>query len=411
MEITDRICCRICGYEKTLNFIHVDDLPMPNGHYCQGEEESVFTADLDIHWCPECGCVQTLRDLDWSNYYKDYAYTVSHSSFVKQFMETFAKQTWSRFGLERGDTVIEIGSGDGLQLRYFKDLGAQVFGFEPSAPLVQSATELGVETFETMFTEESMALLPKDCTAQVVLTQYTFDHLMDPLDFLHQASRIMDKERGVLICETHDFEKIFDRNEACLFTHEHATYLTSDSFATVFEKVGLRLICTDFVPENLRRGNSLIVVAAHKDSELPSEPRRNSSTLDALRTPETYAKFSEQISESHARLASHIRAMNKSGKKIAGYGAAARGLNSLVIAGVKYPELQVIYDQNTSYHGLLMPGLNIPVAPPEQLFKDDIDELIVFCYGYLREIGEFYHDFTENGGKIVSVLDLIEQTT
>ena len=58
-----------------------------------------------------------------------------------------------------------------------------------------------------------------------------------------------------------------------------------------------------------------------------------------------------------------------------------------------------------------MPGLNIPVAPPEQLFNDDIDELVVFCYGYLGEISDFYHDFTKNGGKIVSMLDFIRRTT
>lgn len=409
-SIRKRNTCRICGCEKAYNFFHVKDLPMPNGHYRQGEDDSVFTTDIDIYWCPECGCVQTLKDLDWSDYYTDYAYTVSRSSLVQRFMKSFAEETWSRFELQPGDTVVEIGSSDGLQLKYFKDLGAQVFGFEPSEPLVQAATQIGIETFECMFTNESIDLLPRDCSARVVLLQYTFDHLQDPLEFLRQVERILDKERGVLIIETHDLEKIFERNEACLFTHEHATYLTSESFASVFEKAGFRLICSDFVPEKLRRGNSLIVVATHKGSNIPCEPQRNNSILESLRVPETYTKFSQEISESHARLALHIRAMKHSGKKVAGYGAAARGLNTLVIAGVKYPDLQVIYDQNKSYHGLFMPTLNIPVAPPEQLFKDGIDELIVFCYGYLREIKEFYNDFIKNGGKIISMLDFLKQS-
>ena len=57
-------------------------------------------------------------------------------------------------GIDASGLVVDIGSGAGLHLKYFKDYGLKAIGVEPSAEMRQLATTSGVEsidgTFETL---------------------------------------------------------------------------------------------------------------------------------------------------------------------------------------------------------------------------------------------------------------------
>jgi len=52
-----------------------------------------------------------------------------------------------------------------------------------------------------------------------------------------------------------------------------------------------------------------------------------------------------------------------------------------------------------------MPVSGISVNSPDQLYLDNPDELIVFNYGYIEEIREYYKNHKVN---IVSMLDLMK---
>jgi SAM-dependent methyltransferase len=397
--------CRICEKPNLSKFLDLPDMPLVEGH--KPAEETSFTCDMAIYWCPRCGTVQTQHDLDLSDYYGDYTYAVSSSETVKRFMEQFSRDVWDRFDLQKGDVVLEIGSSDGYQLSRFKALGAKVLGFEPGTYLANLAKEIGVETVIGLF--DNTTVVPSShFPARVVITQYTFDHLPDPVGFLRTILPVLDPEKGVVVIEVHDFEKIIQRCEACLFTHEHSIYPTVDSMAEILKVAGFRLVCADLVTESFRRGNSLIVAATPESSSILSTRTQRTPLLETLQHQDTYDKFSRQVQESHDRLAKHVRQMVQDGKKVAGYGAAGRGVNTLVIAGLGATDLTCIYDMNTQLHGLLMPGSYIPVRSPNFVFDDRPDEIIVFNYGYIQEIRKFLAPYLADGGKVTSMLDYLQ---
>jgi len=403
-----RDSCRICNSRSVRKFLMLRKIPLPMGHVAPGEENDCFSEDISLYHCAECGSVQTMVDYDLSDYYSDYAYTTGASPLVQKFTRQFAGQVWSRFGLQNGAKVLEIGSGDGTQLLEFQKLGASVLGFEPSTSLAETAIKAGVEVIADLFDENTVSAIRNHISPfDVVVAQYTFDHLADPMRFLHTVKEILDPQRGVLILEVHDFEKIVKRNEGCLLVHEHATFLTVDTMAKALDLAGFQMLCTDLVDVKDRRGNSLIVAAGLKGGEHKIGEICRSPLLDKLQLTETYDRFADDLMRGHRRLADHVREVRNRGDEIAGYGAAARGVNTLAIAGLTSGDVKYVCDMNEKLHGLLMPASFIPVASPQTLLNDNVDEVIVFNYGYLDEIKSLLKPIIQSGTTVVSMLDYL----
>ena len=59
-----------------------------------------------------------------------------------------------------------------------------------------------------------------------------------------------------------------------------------------------------------------------------------------------------------SRLPSQARA---AGRKIAAYGAAAKGNTFLNVCGIADPQVEAVYDRSTEKQGRLTPGSHIPI--------------------------------------------------
>jgi hypothetical protein len=370
-----------------------------------GEE---FLSDIAIFWCESCHSAQNLTDVHVADYYRDYQYTVSGSDFARKFMSRVAEEAFRQYSLCDGDSVIEVGSGDGYQLKCFQNLGAKVLGFEPSDILTEKARTIGVPTIQTLFTNESKAEIPPEfLPAKLVLLTYTFDHLPDPRGFLDLTRRILDPHQGIVVIEVHDFAKIVNRREICLFEHEHYIYLTSVTMERLLNNCGFNLLSTDLLPENERRGNSLLITAAPKSNQrFPATYSPTSEDLE-LEKPESILRFDGQVKNGIQRLRDHISKQKSHGRKIAGYGAGGRGVMTLAMAGLDSNDITYLCDQNQSFHGLYTPASHIPVVSPETIRIEPVDEVLVFSYGYMNEIRSTLSEFLRNGGSITSMLDFL----
>ncbi|NJN80841.1 MAG: methyltransferase domain-containing protein [Caldilineaceae bacterium] len=208
VSISHRTQCRICGSDQLHQFLGFLNIPFTDGLVRPSNAGQEFSAPLSIHWCGHCLTVQTLQDVDVTDYYQEYRYTVSHSPTARQFMHELAERAIEMFDLKPGDRVLEIGSGDGYQLECFQSRGVDVLGFEPGAELVANSRARGVPVVEALFADETIQMIPDEfLPAQVVLLTYTFDHLPEPAGFLETIRTVLDPDRGILIIEVHDLPK------------------------------------------------------------------------------------------------------------------------------------------------------------------------------------------------------------
>ncbi|MED4602867.1 methyltransferase domain-containing protein [Paenibacillus validus] len=400
--VSYRDSCRVCKSTNLKKWVHLPQMPMTDDLRKQVNKE-VFLHDINIYVCLDCQVSQTLHDIDYGSYYKEYSYTVTKSGFANQFMQQLATNTIDKFNLKPGLKVVEVGSGDGSQLLEYKKLGANVFGFEPSELLTEISRQRGVPVYTGLFDNDASKYIPKEfSSADVILLTYTFDHIPNPVDFLLSVKDILNPDNGLLIIEVHDLDQIIAKREYCLFEHEHSVYLSLKTMEQLLKRCGYKLITDNLVPLQSRRGNSLLIVAANENSKITyeSETQGVHQTLDDLNS------FSNRLETGIKELDLFIEQEIKANKKIAGYGAGGRGVMTLAaLNNAKY--LKYLCDQNHNFHGKFTPKTNIPVVPTTFLSEQPVDTLIVFSYGYMDEISKHVNALPNPPKSIVSLLEVL----
>ena len=388
MQIRTLSHCRACSAPHPQAFLRLPDMPLTDDFVPRSRFGQEFRNDLDIFVCGACRTVQTQHNVDMGDYYEEYQYAVGDSPTASRFMHLLAGNLLSRYLRNvPGAKVLEIGSGDGGQLRAFQERGCRVLGYEPSAGLARVARVKGVATIQGLFGADSIALLPPEfrCVDAVVLS-YTFDHLPQPREFLQAARSILHAEHGVLVVEVHDLQRILDRREYCLFEHEHSIYLTTATAQRLLAQEGLELLDFDLVPVEARRANSLLFVATPRGA-------RRAGHGGGLRTalPPSYdqmafyARQAASIRRAIGRLDAWVERQTDAGKRVAGYGAGGRGVMTLG-AMATASRLHFLVDKKPKGVDLLVPKCGIPLVGVDELARTRVDEVIVFSFGYMAEI-------------------------
>ncbi len=389
-----------------MNWLHLPLMPLTDDFRSPGDYDDEFLYDVDVYFCESCHTSQILHDIDYGGYYRDYAFTVGGSPFALQCMSNLARTAFQTYQLKNGCNVVEVGSGDGTQLSFFRDLGARVFGYEPSHALCMASESIGVPVYQGLFDEHSTEDIPGEfLPVDLLILTYTFDHIPEPARFLNTAQRILDPDKGLLIIEVHDLEKILQRREYCLFEHEHAIYLSASTMQRLLDRCGFSLISTNLLPESERRGNSLLVVAA------PHGSRHTSAALPPLSNPmvetwSTYESFGEEVQAAVRKLDHFVGGHATAGRRLAGYGAGGRGVMTLA-AMHSSNEIRYLCDRNPAFSGRVTPKSHVPVVTPERLEDDPVDVLLVFSFGYIDEIRKHLSRFPHAPREIVPLLDVL----
>lgn len=392
--------CRICGSSDLLKIISLPNMPFTDEFVKKDKLGTEFLSEVEIGVCKACGSTQNLNNTDMDDYYQDYTYTVQSSNFAMKFMSTLAKKIKTNY-FEKYDKpkILEIGSGSGEQLEEFKKRGFDVVGIEPSQKLSEYANDNGIKTITDFFDENSRENIVNNLgLMDSVVTSYTFDHIPKINDVLKNINFIMN-DGGVLIIEVHDLDLITDRNEYCLFEHEHYTYLNRETMCQFLSNNGFELITYDLLDESEKRANSLLAVAK-KNNNI------SKYHVDVNFQVNKIANLNLNILKSIERIESFIE-KNKS-KKIVAYGAGGRGIMTLSAIS-NYDKISFIVDKNPKDKNIYAPKTNLPVYHIDKLTKFKADIILVFSFGYFNEIvNELTSEMEYNESNFVSLLSLIK---
>lgn len=402
--VNHRSNCRLCNSEKLDKLLKLKSAPLTDD-FKSAESETEFMYDIDIYECSNCKIVQTLHDVDMTNYYFDYQYAVGASNSARQFMQGAAESLKAKYFKHhtRRPKLLEIGSGDGTQLKFFQDVGFDVLGYEPSLPLVVQAEKIGVKSVQGLFGCGSMKNIPETFQElDVIFMSYTFDHMPDPLETLRECRKLLSNLNGYVVVEIHDLEAIFDRGEYCLFEHEHSIYLDSQSIGDFFQYAGFELVDLDLVPQAIRRANSLIAVGKvdQKSNDVGSENKYNVNRL------RDYTKLNERVNKATKRLNDYILKEKRNGIKLAAYGAGGRGVMMLAnCESAKY--IDAMYDQNPKGKDIFAPKSRIEVLSSSLITENSFEKIIIFSFGYYEEIRNYLSEIGYHDNQIISLMDII----
>ena len=120
-----------------------------------------------------------------------------------------------------------------------------------------------------------------------------------------------------------------------------------------------------------------------------------------LDTDLPYQYFTSKIHEAKWSLLSLLIAQKRQGKRIAAYGAAAKGNTLLNFCGIRSDLISYVVDQSPAKQGTYLPGTHLPVLAPEHIFQDRPDFLLILPWNLQTEIIDLMSNIRDWGAKFM----------
>jgi hypothetical protein len=120
-----------------------------------------------------------------------------------------------------------------------------------------------------------------------------------------------------------------------------------------------------------------------------------------LERADTYRAFGEQVKEAKRALLEFLIGAKRAGKRIAGYGAAAKGNTLLNYCGIRSDFIDYTVDRNPYKQGKFLPGTRIPILHPDKISETKPDYLFILPWNFKDEIMAQMSGIRAWGGKFV----------
>lgn len=397
-RVADR--CRVCGSAHLWQFLSLGDSPLANAFVRPGTPTPDPRYPLALVKCEDCTQVQLTVVVRPEILFRDYAYASSASSSMIEHFRAMAGAITSRYAT-RGTLVVEIGSNDGVLLRPLAAAGARVLGVEPAENLAAVANAAGVETWNAFFSLSlARRIVVEKGQARVVVANNVMAHI-DDLDDLTQGLNALLDGDGVFVAEVPYLVELLDRVEFDTVYHEHLSYFSISALRTLFARRGLELF--DVKRETVHGGSLRLHVGrpgrhpltAGLTATLEDESRREMHD----RVP--YQEFARRVVVARDALRSLVHTLRTQGKRIAGYGAAAKGNTLLNYCGLASDDIEFIVDSTPYKQGLLAPGTRIPVVPESWILDRQPDYALLLAWNHAEAIVRKNAEYVRRGGRFI----------
>jgi ubiquinone/menaquinone biosynthesis C-methylase UbiE len=397
--------CRFCNHELKFEFIDLVNAP-PSNSYLSFEQlnEPEIYYPLRLFVCPECFLVQIDEYKKASQIFDDnYAYFSSISSTWLEHSKNYTEKMINEFGINKDSNVIEIASNDGYLLQYFKEKNVNVLGIEPTASTAKISKEKGIETLVKFFdTGLAKKLVNEGKQADLVLGNNVLAHVPDINNFV-TGLKIVLKPDGFITMEFPHILQLVGNNQFDTIYHEHFSYFSFSTVMKIFDFHGLTLF---HVEELSTHGGSLRIYAKHagddskpvRESVVSLKQKEENLGLNSLNYYNGFQAKAEKIKIDFLHF---LIAAKKQGKKVAAYGAAAKGNTLLNFCGVKNDLIKFVVDAATGKQGKYLPGSHIPVLNESEIKNCKPDYVILLPWNIKEEIIKQLEYILEWNGKFV----------
>jgi len=403
--------CRHCGSPLQHTFLDLGFAP-PSNAYLTAEDlkRPEVYYPLKVNVCDQCWLVQTEDYAQAGNLFRpDYAYFSSTSSSWLEHAARYADTIRQELGLNSSSFVIEVASNDGYLLRNFVAAGIPCLGIEPTESTAAAAEKLGIPVLREFFGAAlGQRLSVEGKQADLVVGNNVLAHVPDINDFVRGLKAVL-KPGGIITLEFPHLMRLIENSLFDTVYHEHFSYLSLYTVCRIFAAAGLRVWK---VEELSTHGGSLRVYGCHAgDARFTEDSVTNLldiEELHGLQRMETYLGFQSRADKIKDDLLAFLIEQKSADKKVAAYGAAAKGNTLLNYAGVKPDLLPFVCDAAESKQGKFMPGSHIPILPPDRLRQARPDFVLILPWNIATEIQVQFSPLKDRGVRFVTAVPEIK---
>ena len=381
--------CRYCSKKLIHKFLDLGFSPPSNSYldYSDLSKPEKYYP-LRVLVCDGCWLVQTEDFADEKELFaSDYAYFSSTSKSWIEHAAQYCDAMIKGYQLGKDSMVVEIASNDGYLLKNFVKLGIPCLGIEPTINTANAAIALGVPVLKKFFnTEIASELVDSGRLADLVIGNNVYAHVPKIKDFTAGIKKIL-KPKGIVTLEFPHLMELIRGKQFDTIYHEHFSYLSLSVVQKIFISSGLRLFNVEKISTH---GGSLRVYGCHDSAEHETHEALRAlldeERIFGLERLATYASFQEGVDHIKLNFLEFLINIKKSNKKIAAYGAAAKGSTLLNYCGVKSDLLPVVYDAAASKQGKFLPGSHIEIRNPAEIDSANLDYLLILPWNLVQEV-------------------------
>lgn len=363
--------------------------------------------NLEVMLCKTCGLAQ-LKDLvDPKELFSNYLYFSSNSDTMLKSASDLVQKIIN--DIPKDFRAIEIASNDGYLLKNYVAKNIEVLGIDPAQNIVEVANKKGIKTLCDFFSYELAQKLSNENTlADVIHANNVMAHVPNISDFIKGLKTLL-KPEGKAIIEVPYFLDLVQKLEFDTIYHEHVYYFSLKPLVQAFECQGLHI----YTLEKLQiHGGTLRLYVGHAGLK-PEDPIIAETLLQeeefGLFKPETFSSFMQKLVSLKQNLNETLKELKTSGKRIAAYGASAKGTTLLNYFNIGADLIEFVVDRSIEKQSKYTPGTGIEVKTPDNLLKENVSHALLLAWNFADEIIEQQNAFIQKGGKFILPLPEVKE--
>lgn len=416
--------CRACGFGKpdipTLKeslaagpkaastaLIPVFDLgvqPLANDFCKEGQERSGY-APLKVLFCPKCTLAQLSVVVRPDILYRHYAYITSKSLTMQHHFQALTDLLLSEQG--HVGSVAEIGSNDGLFLKYLRNRGfGNLCGIDPAENLSKIAhDDMQIPTINACF-DQSSALMARAGVGEpdFIVARHVFCHIDDWQGFISALDNLAGKQTLIAI-EVPYAADVLSNGEFDTIYHEHTSYLSLRAMEALLKNTPFHIHRVSWFQIH---GGAIVILLRRNDWNGAANPGTMAMIEKEKVTEDTWLDFGVKAQCEIQNLSDTIRDMAASGKTVIGYGASAKSTVWINACKFSRKEIRFICDNTPAKQYTVTPGTDIPITDDGAITRELPDYAILFAWNYKFEILEKEKLARSKGTKFIVPLPKFE---
>lgn len=367
--------CPLCGGHDLRDIFTLENVPVIcNQLWPDADSAAAAPAGtVDLKLCNDCALVWNgAFEPERMVYAPGYENALHFSPRFQAFAEELAAGLVERHDL-KGKHVFEIGCGDGHMLDLMSRHGAATAtGFDPSMAGKETpfTARDGVEIVGEYFRSDQL-----DRPFDAILCRHVLEHLDAPVPLLSDIRRAIGNRDVPVYFEVPNAGWMLDAVSMWDVIYEHVGYWSAPAITALFRRTG-------FEPLSVRTGygDQFLMVEAR-----PADPVSDYLDAGVEATQASAAAFSAAANAELERWRNRLSKMD--GQAVI-WGAGSKGITFANALGEAARPLAALIDLNARKHGLLAPGVALPVVAPEALTDIRPDIILISNALYEAEISE-----------------------
>lgn len=324
--------------------------------------------------CPTCKLTQQVMHEEtvemtekiYHSAISDASSPMSNSGWGMKRVKAFFENTDFTF---QPNVVLEIGCQNGFLLYELYKRGAkELLGIEPSPKIPFQKNGFTAKIIHSFF-DENLILNKKFDT---VIALWVLEHVTEPVRFLRNIANILHDD-GQMIIAIPNSEIQMEKGDPGLFMHEHFSFFSERSIATIFSLAG-------FKPIRINKTNSDFYVTAKKDKK--------------YRPDDNMAGFKDPLIDYHNslnRLVKRFLCQSSSIKRLGLWGACT---TAVILVNILKLKQYVLFDGDPLKQDNEISGLaGIVFKPDKETLENLVDCICIVPIGFQKEIGNMLNTY------------------